>query len=191
MKTAALAALTAAVTVLVLGSPALAADQTPPPAPTTAPAQTAPTPALGLAPAAVVAWLTTQGLTPGALEQEGANQYVRVTDGTLRWILFFQSCDAGLCSDLQFSTGFANAAITPEAINGWNRDRRFLKAFHEPAQGTNPPSAVVQYDLFTVPGGVGQLTDHLAIWRGLLPDFARTISGTAPATAAPTPAPAQ
>ena len=184
MKTAALAAVIA----LALGSPALAADQTPPPAPTTAPAQTS---ALGLAPAAVSVWLTAQGLTPGPLEQDGANPYVRVTDGTLRWILFFQSCDAGLCSDLQFSTGFANAAITPQAINGWNRDRRFLKAFYEPAEGANPPSAVVQYDLFTVPGGPAQLTDHLAIWRGLLPDFARTITATTPAAAAPTPAPAQ
>ncbi len=186
MKTAALAPMIVAVTALLLGSPALAADQTPPSAPTTAPAPAltaAQTPALGLAPAAVVAWLTAQGLTPGAVEQEGTNQYVRVVDGGLRWILFFQSCDAGLCSDLQFSTGFANAAITPEAINGWNRDRRFLKAFFEPAVGANPPSAVVQYDLFTVPGGPGQLTDHLAIWRGLLPDFARLTSGTAPAAA--------
>jgi len=182
MKTAALAVLTA----LMLGAPALAADQTPPTATSTQAVAAAP---LGLAPAAVVAWLATQeGLTPGALEQEGTNQYVRVSDGGLRWILFFQSCDAGLCSDLQFSTGFANAAITPETINGWNRDRRFLKAFYEAPQGTNPPSAVVQYDLFTVPGGIGQLTDHLAIWRGLLPDFARATSG---APAAPTPAPAQ
>jgi len=134
-----------------------------------------PTAAAGLAPAAIVAWLGRQGVTPGPVEPDGDNAYVRVTDGPLNWILFFQSCQNGVCADLQFSIGFATAAVTPELVNDWNRDRRFLKAFYEPAATAGEPaSGVVQYDLFLRPGeGPEQLSDHLAVWRGLAPEFAR------------------
>ena len=144
-----------------------------------------PTAAAGLAPAAIVAWLARQGVTPGAVEPDGDNSYVRVTDGPLNWILFFQSCQNGVCADLQFSIGFATAAVTPELVNDWNRDRRFLKAFYEPAATAGEPaSAVVQYDLFLRPGeGPEQLSDHLAVWRGLAPEFARLTTRPAAAPA--------
>lgn len=137
-----------------------------------------PTPALGLSPAEITAWLATRGVTPGEVQQDGDNQYVRVVDGAVPWLLFFQSCQAGVCADLQFSTGFATPAVTPEVVNGWNRDRRFLKAFYEPSSAPGEPaSAVVQYDLFLRPdAGPEQLADHLAVWRGLAPEFARLVS---------------
>ena len=154
-------------------------------APIEAPATATPTNAAGLSPAAVVQWLATQpGLTPAAVEQDGDNSYVRVGDGPLTWILFFQSCGNGVCADLQFSVGFATRAVTPEVVNGWNRDRRFLKAFYEaPATAGEAASAVVQYDLFLRPGeGPEQLADHLAVWRGLAPEFARLVTRPAAAT---------
>jgi hypothetical protein len=143
-------------------------------------------PVIGVSPAAVIAWLTTQGATVGAIQQDQGRDYVRVEADGLAWLLFFQSCTNGLCPDVQFTTGVANAAITPELINGWNRDRRFLKAVYRAPEGTRPPSAVVQYDVLLNGDGPEQLADHLAIWRGLLPDFARLTTGAAPA-----PAPAQ
>jgi len=143
----------------------------------------------GVSPAAVIAWLTTQGLTAGALQNDQGRQFVRVDADGLAWLLFFQSCENGLCSDVQFTTGVSNAAVTPEVINGWNRNRRFLKAIYETPEGTNPPSAVVQYDVLLNGSGPEQLADHLSIWRGLLPEFARLTTGAA-AAAAPAPAPA-
>jgi len=141
--------------------------------------------ALGLTPAQIVSWLAGQGVTPGPVEQDGTNSYVRVEDGPLTWILFFQSCQDGVCGDLQFSVGFETRAVTPEGVNGWNRDRRFLKAFYEaPTTAGGPATAVVQYDLFLRPGAeADQLTDHLAVWRGLAPEFARLVGR--PAAAAP------
>ena len=139
----------------------------------------------GVSPAAVIAWLTTQGATPGPVQTDEGRTFVRVSADGLSWLLFFQSCDAGgMCSDLQFSTGVSSASITPDKINGWNRDRRFLKAIYEAPEGTTSASAVVQYDVLLTGDGPGQLIDHLAIWRGLLPEFARLTVGGATAPSA-------
>lgn len=177
-------ALLAAVATLASGTPNLALSQA---APTTAtaPAAAAPRRVLGVSPAAVSAWLVTQGATPGPVQQDQGRTYMRVTADGLTWLLFFQSCENGLCSDLQFSTGAANAAITPEMINGWNRDRRFLKAIYEAPEGASPASAVIQYDVLLNGDGAEQLVDQLAIWRGLLPEFARMTMGSAAAAPAP------
>lgn len=194
---AALSALALAVTpvsvmpVSVTPVPVTSVSQTAAARPAAPAAVAAPRPAAsGVSPAAVIAWLTTQGLTAGALQNDQGRQFVRVDADGLAWLLFFQSCENGLCSDVQFTTGVSNAAVTPEVINGWNRDRRFLKAIYEAPEGTNPPSAVVQYDVLLNGSGPEQLADHLSIWRGLLPEFARLTTGAATAAAAPAAAPA-
>ena len=153
-------------TVLAAALAALALSVTPvgqtaPAAPAAAPAPAAPRPPLGVSPAAVIAWLNAQGLTAGAIQQDSGRQFVRVDADGLAWLLFFQSCENGLCSDLQFTTGAANAAITPEKINGWNRDRRFLKAIYEAPEGTGPAQAVIQYDVLLNAGGPEQLAAPL------------------------------
>ena len=146
----------------------------------TAPAAAAPRPAMvaGVSPEAVVAWLNAQGFVAGAVQEERGRKFVRVDADGLAWRLYFPSCQGDRCSDVQFTTGVANAAITPDLINGWNRDRRFLKAIYEAPTATAPASAVVQYDVLLNNGGPEQLADPLAIWRGLLPEFARLTTGS-------------
>ena len=179
-------------TVIAAALSALALSVTPVSAQTAParPAAAAARPPVGVSPAAVVAWLTTQGVTAGAIQEDQGRKFVRVDADGLAFLLYFQSCDGALCSDAQFTTGVANAAITPELINGWNRDRRFLKAIYEAPTATAPASAVVQYDVLLDSGGPEQLTDHLAIWRSLLPEFARLTTGSGAAAPAPAPAPA-
>jgi len=176
-------ALAASLSLLALATPDLALAQTapqvsvPPASPVVA---VAPRGVRGVSPAGVMAWLNTQGAMPGEIQQDQGRTFVRVSADGLAWLLFFQSCDAsGMCSDLQFSTGAASPAITAEMVNGWNRDRRFLKAIYEAPAGTAPASAVIQYDVLLTADGPEQLTDHLAIWRGLLPEFARLTMGPA------------
>lgn len=182
-------ALAAALSALALPSPNLALAQVPAaaPAPAVAPAPAA-APRLvgGVSPQAAAAWLVTQGATPGPIQQDQGRTYMRVTADGLTWLLFFQSCDNGLCSDLQFSAGAEGPAVTSDLINGWNKDRRFLKAIYEAPQGSGPASAVIQYDVLLNGDGPEQLIDHLAIWRSLLPEFARLTMGAA--AAGPTPA---
>lgn len=182
MKPAKMTPALAALFAIIAATPGLAQTRETPVAP--APA-VAPRVVHGVSPAAVIAWLATQGATQGEIQQDEGRRFVRVSADGLSWLLFFQSCDAAdLCSDLQFSTGAASAAITPELINSWNRDRRFVKAIYEAPSGTDPASAVVQYDVLLTGDGSEQLVDHLAIWRGLLPEFASLMQGptTGPAT---------
>lgn len=177
-------ALAAALSTLAFATPNLAMAQAAPaaPAPAAAPAQpAAPRLVRGVSPEATSVWLTAQGATPGPVQQDQGRTYMRVTADGLTWLLFFQSCDNGLCSDLQFSAGAAGGAVSPDLINGWNRDRRFLKAIYEAPAGADPASAVVQYDVLLNGDGPEQLVDHLAIWRGLLPEFARLTMGPAAA----------
>ena len=167
-------------------TPALAQTAAPAAAaPAVAPAAPRPGVLAGVSPAAVVAWLNTQGAVAGAVQEEQGRKFVRVDADGLAWRLYFPSCQGDRCSDVQFTTGVANAAITPDLINGWNRDRRFLKAIYEVPTGTAPASSVIQYDVLLNTGGPEQLADHLAIWRSLLPEFARLTTGSGSATPAP------
>lgn len=178
-------AATAALALFAVSGPALA--QTAPaaaPGPAAAPQ---PLPVQGLSAAAISAWLATQGATAEPVNQEGERRYMRVTSDGLPWILYLQSCEGDLCSDLQFAAGLGHAQVTVDRVNTWNRERRFVKAVYEPADGSGPPSAVAQYDVLVPPGGPEELTDALAIWRNLLPEFVRAMVGTStPAPTAPT-----
>jgi len=156
------------VAMLSAGAPALAL------APARAQAQTAAPD--GLAIPAVAAWLEQKGLTVEAVQTDGAQPYMRVTDGALTWVLYFYSCEGQVCPDLQFSAAFTNATVTPEITNRWNRENRFLKAFHQPGSAGAAGTAVAQLDvLVDSRSGLTELEDAVAVWRGLLPQFAREV----------------
>ena len=142
-----------------------------------APAAAAPAPT-GLPIAAVVDWLKAQGLTVGEV-QGGDQPYVQIREsGDLAWTVTFNSCDHQVCGDLQFGAGFSNPQVTLDKVNAWNRDNRYLKAFHTAAE---TPTATVQYDVVVLSGGgVEQLADPLAVWLQLLPKFAGEMGYVAP-----------
>ena len=100
-------------------------------------------------------------------------------------MLSFYSCQAEVCGDVQFSAVFANPSITPDMINQWNRDQRFLKAFYSPAAGEAQPGGVVQYDVLLLGGqGAAQLNDALAVWLEMVAAFAVHVGYFQPAPAA-------
>ena len=133
----------------------------------------------GLRAADVSAWLTGLGGQVGPLQTADGQTYFAVNNAGLTWAVFFQSCQGDLCQDVQFSAVVASAGATPDLINSWNRDNRFLKAFYTPGADGKTPTGTVQYDVLTVPGqGVEQLTDPLAVWLQLLPLFATHVGLT-------------
>lgn len=128
----------------------------------------------GLPIPAVVEWLKAQGLEVGPLH-EGATPYLQVRENqNLTWTLTFNGCEGQVCGDVQFGAGFANETVTPELVNRWNAERRFLKAFYEgPTAGRATGAAILQYDVILMQDAqVAQLADHLAVWREMLPVFA-------------------
>lgn len=136
-------------------------------------AQTASEP--GLAIAEVGAWIASKGGVVEPVQRQGDEVWLTVRDGDLTWLVFFYGCRNDVCADLQYSASFANESITPGMVNDWNRERRFLKAFHSPGAAGEPATAAVQYDLLLQPGGVDQLTDPTAVWVTMLPEFARHV----------------
>lgn len=176
----------AALALTTNASPTLGKTAVQAPAPQTAPAQTA----TGLPITTVTQWLTAQGLTVSPLEGESEAPQVRVTADDLTWTLNFNGCQNQICGDLQFGAGFRNPAVTEARVNEWNTRNRFLKSFYvAPAQAGGEGTGMVQYDVIILPNlGAEQLSDHLAVWRSLLPAYATHIGYFVPEQPATPPA---
>ena len=146
-----------------------------------APAAAAQAPASGgLAITAVRDWLISVGATVGEVTRADGRISVTVTDGPMTWLVFFNGCEADVCGDIQYMAAFSNETITPELVNQWNLEHRFLKAYFTP--GTAAGTAIVQFDVLLVPGaGTQQLIDPTSVWVGLLPTFATHVGFFVPA----------
>jgi hypothetical protein len=156
----------AAAAVMAIAAPAAAS-------PMTASVQTATDPGVPIE--AVRAWLTEKGGTVSAVNRRDGEAWISISDGPLTWVIFFYSCQADVCGDIQYAASFSNPTITQAMINDWNRDRRFLKAFYTPGEAGGDNTAVVQYDVLIHEGGVEQLTDHTALWLELVNAFGATV----------------
>lgn len=161
----------AAAAVMALAAPAAAAGLSAPAVPATA--QTATDP--GLSVDAVRAWLISKGGTVSEVNRQDGETWLSITDGPLTWVVFFYSCQADVCGDIQYAASFSNDTITQPMVNDWNRERRFLKAFFTPGEGAADPSAVVQYDVLLHNTDVEQLADHTALWLDLVGDFGTVV----------------
>ncbi|HYC68544.1 YbjN domain-containing protein [Brevundimonas sp.] len=161
----------AAAAVMAIAAPAAAA-------PVSASVQTAADPGVPIE--AVRAWLTEKGGTVSEINRRDGETWITVQDGPLNWAVFFYSCEADVCGDIQYAASFSNATITQAVVNDWNRDRRFLKAFYAPGESGGDGTAVVQYDVLIHEGGVDQLTDHTALWLELVSAFGAAVGYFAP-----------
>lgn len=100
---------------------------------------------------------------------------LHIADEPLPWNLTFYACGPSLCDDIQYSAIFSGP-ITPEQINAWNRDNRFLKAFFMPAEAGGVAGAVVQYDVVLTNTGAEQLREPTVIWLQMLRTFAQGLA---------------
>lgn len=148
-------------------------------APLTASAQTAAPEGLSIT--AVTDWIASKGGAVGPVQRDDGSAWVMVQDGGLNWAVFFYGCQADVCGDLQLAASFSNTSITGDLVNEWNRDRRFLKAFYDPAEAAGEdPRAVVQYDILLSDGDADQLTEPVVVWLDLLREFAVHVGYFAP-----------
>ena len=151
---------------LAVALPGAALAQTPP----TAVVQTT-----GVSVADAKAWLA--GLGGHVREpvlRDGVTS-LHIADEPLPWNLTFYACGPSLCDDIQYSAIFSGP-ITPDQINAWNRDNRFLKAFFMPAEPGGAAGAVVQYDVVLTSGGTEQLREPTVIWLQMLRTFAQGLA---------------
>jgi hypothetical protein len=105
------------------------------------------------------------------------------TDGS-RYSIYFYGCDGGpRCTAIQFSIGFdlEDGEASHAMINGWNRDKRFGKAYLDEE---NDPWVEYDYD---VERGVTTeaLENVIDVWDSVVPTFKRHINFDEPAPSAP------
>jgi len=159
---------------LSVALPGAALAQTPPPAAAST---------NGVSIAETRAWLTSLGGSVGEPVVSDGVTSLNIADEPLPWNLTFYGCVTSLCDDVQFSAIFTGP-ITQDQINAWNREYRFLKAFHIPAAPGAEATAVVQYDVVLPGTGTAQLQEPTVIWLQMLRQFAQGLAAAA-APAAP------
>ena len=164
-----------AVLTFAAAAPSMGLAQTPPPAAA---------PANGVSVAEARTWLTGLGGSVGEPTMQDGVTSLHVADQPLPWNLTFYACGPSLCDDVQYSAIFSGP-ITLDQINAWNRDNRFLKAFHIPAAAGEPAGAVVQYDVVLTSAGSEQLREPTVIWLEMLRTFAQNLVAAAPPAAVP------
>ena len=90
----------------------------------------------------------------------------------LGYQLFFMNCTAGKdCEDLNFYAGFAELKPTVDAINDWNRNKRFGNAYLD-----SDLDAVIEFDV-NLEFGVSRdnLDAAFGLWELLLQQYAEHI----------------
>ena len=86
------------------------------------------------------------------------------------YYLFFRNCaeDHTQCEDLNFYAGFGDNKQTMEAINAWNRDKRFGKAYLD-----SDLDAVIEYDVNLEHGVTRENLDStFQVWSLILKQYA-------------------
>ena len=115
-------------------------------------------------------WLTAQGLDAAA-RTDAASPTVMSGANGVSWDVIGFDCQAERCGSWQFSAAFRADALQAGAVERWNAQRRYLKAFE--ATLDNQAVAVVQYDVLLVPGSTWEgLTAHMNLFAGTVPLFA-------------------
>ena len=77
------------------------------------------------------------------------------------------NCGAGACEDLNFYAGFAEIKPTLDAINAWNRDKRFGNAYLD-----SDLDAAIEFDVNLEHGvSVDNLNAAFGIWSVILEEY--------------------
>lgn len=100
--------------------------------------------------------------------QADGNPRIAGNIGGVPYYVFFFNCAAGAaCEDINFYAGFANIKPTMDALNAWNRDRRFGNAYLD-----SDLDAAIEYDV-NLEYGVSRenLDAAFALWAVLLDQY--------------------
>lgn len=97
--------------------------------------------------------------------------------GGVPYHVFFLNCASGTCEDLNFYAGFAGMKPTMDALNAWNRSKRFGRAYLD-----GDLDAVIEYDI-NLEHGVARdnLNAAFGVWSLVLGEFAGYVGFVPPA----------
>jgi len=110
-----------------------------------------------------------KGYGAAALESQGdGNPRIAGNIKGVPYYVFFMNCtDHTACEDINFYAGFANIKPTMDALNAWNRDKRFGNAYLDADL-----DAAIEYDVNLEYGVTRENLDAaFGVWSVLLEQY--------------------
>lgn len=78
----------------------------------------------------VAAWLAGEGHPPNIHNDSHGESIVSSSIDGVNFDIYFYACTGERCTSVQFAAGWTPLAkATPDAVNAWNRDKRYVKAY--------------------------------------------------------------
>jgi len=119
-----------------------------------------------------------RGIGSASLEkQSNGDPRIAGTTGGIGYQVFFLNCtDNAACEDINFYAGFLDNKPTMDAMNAWNRDKRFGNAYLD-----SDLDAVIEFDVNLEHGVTREnLEAAFSLWTLLLEQFSAYIGHKAP-----------
>lgn len=113
-----------------------------------------------------------QGYGEATLEtqENGQPRIAGKVDG-IPYQVFFLNCGSGTCEDINFYAGFGGIKPPMDALNAWNRDTRFGRAYLD-----GDLDAVIEYDINLEYGvTLENLNAAFGVWSLVLGQFAEYV----------------
>jgi hypothetical protein len=133
-----------------------------------------PVPEGGVTPDEIKGWLQDAGYKAVVkTEKDGHHHVTSAADG-LNFDVYLYDCKGERCAAIQFYVGFDKGKDTPslEKVNGYNRDKRFMRAYLDKDGG-----ASFEFDVSVAPGGTWEaLQDNFETFLGALPDIKKLVN---------------
>jgi len=123
----------------------------------TSPALARDLPAAGMTREQVAGWLRDRGY-PAEIKTDSTSgdTYVSSTVDGVTFGIYLYGCDGDVCPDIQYSAGWTGlSAVTPDQINVWNRDNRYVRAYVSKEGGV-----FGEYDVDIAAGGTWEQLNH-------------------------------
>jgi hypothetical protein len=130
---------------------------------------------VGVSPPEVAKVLSQAGYPADATTDKAGDPLIRSSTGKVLFIVYFYECGSELrCTSIQFTAPFRHKIVPAATIAGWNRDRRFGRAFLD-FRGT----AWVSMDVETSRGMASDaLRADLDRWIAVINAFETFIGGS-------------
>ena len=121
-------------------------------------------------PASIMAALQKAGLPTKLTAPEGGLTFIQSTSASgADFAVFLLNCDNGRnCTTVQFYAGFPNNTATFSALNQWNTDNRFARAYI-----SEKGAARLEMDVDLDAGGMSSalFADNLSVWLAVLAKY--------------------
>lgn len=100
-------------------------------------------------------------------QEDGAPRIAGNIKGVPYYVFFLNCAEDAACEDLNFYAGFANIKPTMDALNAWNRDKRFGNAYLDADL-----DAAIEYDMNLEYGVTRENLDAaFGLWSVLLEQY--------------------